>query len=78
MTVIKYASLKPARGAPKASPSSKKVRDRDGKLMVVYEIDADSPTFSDDLSHVFRLNVKKARSENKKLPNATPRVARKK
>lgn len=45
----------------------KSVRNSQGKLVRVLSLDANSPFFIDDLTEVFRRNVRKARAENKRL-----------
>jgi hypothetical protein len=47
--------------------STRKVRGPDGKLRRQFIIDANSPTFTDDLTYVFQKNVEAIRRENKKL-----------
>jgi hypothetical protein len=49
------------------SVREKRVRDPNGKYVRVLCLDANSPTFTDDLTTVFRKNVARARRENKKL-----------
>jgi len=51
----------------KGSVREKILRDAQGRSVRVMSIDANSATFSDDLTLVFRRNVAKARRENKKL-----------
>ena len=72
MAKVVYASLK----GPKAKPgkaraekpvASKTVTGPDGARRTLYTVDADSPTFSKDLTAVFKRNVAKARRENKGL-----------
>jgi hypothetical protein len=43
------------------------VRDSKGKISQFFTIDVKSPTFESDLAFVYKRNVAKARSENKKL-----------
>jgi hypothetical protein len=45
----------------------KKLRRSDGTIAKVLSLDANSPTFGDDLTYVFERNVARARRENKKL-----------
>jgi hypothetical protein len=47
--------------------SKKRVRDSAGNARTIRTIDAESPTFGDDLRYVFTRNVRKARRENKRL-----------
>lgn len=44
-----------------------RVRDASGHVVRYFTIDAKSPTFEDDLTQVYKSNVSKARSENKRL-----------
>jgi hypothetical protein len=50
-----------------SSPATTSVRDSKGKLSRFFTIDVTSPTFEDDLTFVYKRNVAKARSENRKL-----------
>jgi len=43
----------------------------------VYRVDADSPTFGKDLERLFRLNVARARRDNKRIVGVTDFVPRK-
>jgi hypothetical protein len=53
----------------KASRSTheKRVIGADGRPSTVLTLDARSPTFGDDLQHLFERNVRKARRDNKRL-----------
>jgi len=66
MSDISVVSLK---RAPRKSSSVrlKTMRTKDGKSVRVVSVDANSKTFVDDLTEVFKINVRKARQENKKL-----------
>ena len=64
MTKVIYASLKTSKTAPR-NVSSKRVSGPNGHRETVYSVDADSSTFGEDLSYVFRQNVLKARKANK-------------
>ena len=44
-----------------------RMRRSDGQVVRVVAIDPSSPTFDDDLTHLFQRNIAKARRENKKL-----------
>jgi hypothetical protein len=78
MAKVVYRSLKPSKPVKRsASVTTKRVRSSDGKAVTVYTIDADSHTFGDDLSYVFRQNVKKARRQNKQLLGSAAGVAEK-
>jgi hypothetical protein len=73
MATVIYAPLKPSK-SQKRAVATKRVRSVDGKAVTVRTLDADSRTFGDDLSYVFRQNVKRARRENKRLVEAADRV----
>jgi hypothetical protein len=64
-------------GVSKASVTLKSVRGANGQRFKVWAIDANSPTFADDLSTVFARNVSKARKENTERFGDPDRVARK-
>ncbi len=49
------------------SVREKRVRNAEGKLVRVLSLDANSATFIDDLTTVFKKNVAKARHENVRL-----------
>ena len=51
----------------KTSVREKRLHRADGTIARVLSIDANSPTFDDDLTYIFERNVAKARRENKKL-----------
>ena len=80
---VKKAAAKPAvkKAALKRSGSgsvtSKNVRNAEGQQFKVWAIDANSPTFGDDLSDVFARNVSKARRENAERFGSPDRVTRK-
>jgi hypothetical protein len=78
MAKIVSASLKSAKPAKsRLSVTKKRLKAPDGTIVTVRTIDADSPTFGDDLSYVFRQNVRRARRVNKTLADAPARVAAK-
>jgi len=52
------------------------IRDASGKPAGYFTIDTRSPTFEDDLTRVYKANVAKARSENKKFFGAPDRAGR--
>lgn len=58
---------KPKARGRKSSVRQKILRDSEGRAVQVLSLDANSETFSDDLTRVFRRNVAKARRENKRL-----------
>ena len=73
MTEVVVTRLKPkanGRGAT-ASVTEKRVRDTDGHMKTLRTIDADSPTFGEDLQYVFSRNVAKARRDNKRVTGTT-------
>jgi hypothetical protein len=75
---IKIAELKRAKSSRGTSVSVKRIRGSDGKRKRVLSLDAYSPTFIDDLTTVFEMNVAKARRNNKRLlGSADGRRARK-
>jgi hypothetical protein len=51
----------------KTSVREKRVHRADGSVARVLSVDANSPTFGDDLTYVFEKNVARARRENKRL-----------
>jgi hypothetical protein len=51
----------------KTSVREKRVYRADGTVARVLSVDANSPTFGDDLTYVFEKNVARARRENKRL-----------
>jgi hypothetical protein len=69
MVEVVYAELKKpkARRGHNGSVREKLLRDSDGRTVRVLSLDANSATFSDDLTAVFTRNVAKARRENKRL-----------
>ena len=74
MTKIVHASLDNGPRSKRRVPS-KRVVGPDGNAITMYTVDAESETFVDDLSYVFRQNVKKARRMNKRLVGSPDRVA---
>ena len=65
-TKIVTTKLRPAKTA-KHSVREKRVRKPNGEYVVVHKLDANSSTFTDDLTYVFEKNVARARRQNKKL-----------
>jgi hypothetical protein len=51
----------------KGSVREKRVRDSDGKSVRVLSVDANSPTFIDDLTLLFQKNVARLRRKNRDL-----------
>jgi hypothetical protein len=62
MTKVVIAKLK-QRG--NTSVKTKRVRSASGKFQMFHTLDADSPTFANDLNLIFRKNVAKARRGKK-------------
>jgi hypothetical protein len=56
-----------ARHGRKPPVREQRMRRPDGQVVRVVPIDPNSPTFDDDLTHLFQRNIAKARRENKKL-----------
>ena len=54
----------PASKSAKGAVREKRVRDSDGKSVRVLSIDANSPTFIDDLTLLFQKNVARLRRKN--------------
>jgi hypothetical protein len=58
--------------APKIRPSdlpTKRVRAPDGSIIQMKVVQADSPTFADDLLAAFRANVRRIKADQKKRAN---------
>lgn len=66
MTDITVAEIKKPK-VRKGSVRQKMLRNSEGRSVRVLTLDANSATFSDDLTLVFRRNVARARRENKRL-----------
>jgi hypothetical protein len=66
MVDVLVENLKKTRGR-KPAVREKLLRDSSGRNVRVLSLDANSATFSDDLTAVFKRNVAKARRENKRL-----------
>lgn len=67
MTDVVIADLNKRKSRRQTSVQRKRVRNARGKMVSVLSLDANSPSFIDDLTEIFRLNVRKARAENKRL-----------
>ena len=74
--VIRDLSKKFAK-AGRGSVVKKTVVGQDGKRLEVLSIDANSATFSSDLTKVFKSSVAKARRENKRRFGSADRVLKK-
>ncbi len=66
VVIAELKRSKSSRGR-KSSVREKLLRDSRGRAVRVLSLDANSATFSDDLTAVFERNVAKARRENKRL-----------
>jgi hypothetical protein len=62
---LRGAAGKPARSNRRVE--SRPVRTEDGRVALVRTLDARSDRFGEDLGAIFRKNVRKARSENKRV-----------
>jgi hypothetical protein len=74
MIVHKRFPKKTARAsklAAKRSVAQRRVQRADGKFVTVLKLDADSKTFTDDLTYLFEKNVAKARRQNREILRAT-------
>jgi hypothetical protein len=65
--VIEHLKKARTRGRKRPAVREKHLRDSGGRSVRVLALDANSATFSDDLTAVFERNVARARRENKKL-----------
>jgi hypothetical protein len=65
--IIADLTKEKARRKAKTSVREKRLHRADGTIARVLSLDANSPTFDDDLTYVFEKNVARARRENKKL-----------
>jgi hypothetical protein len=63
--VVRKLEPKAGRRTAASSVGKKRVRQIGGGSLTIRTIDAGSDTFTSDLSDVFRMNVAKARRENK-------------
>jgi hypothetical protein len=67
MTKVVIADLSLIGSKKSDSVREMRVWNSKGEIVRINWLDANSPTFIDDLTWVFRKNVKKARQENKRL-----------
>jgi hypothetical protein len=68
MAKVVYSSMKPHKLRRKGtSVTTKRVRSPEGRVTTIYQVDANSPTFGDDIGYVFAQNVKRARRANRLL-----------
>ena len=65
--IIADRTKEKSRRKAKTSVREKRLHRADGTIARVLSLDANSPTFDDDLTYVFEKNVARARRENKKL-----------
>jgi hypothetical protein len=79
MTRIIVRKLNAKMGTPHAPGSvvSKSVHKPSGERVRILSVDANSPTFGNDLTVIFERNVAKARRANKKKFGSPDRVAQK-
>jgi hypothetical protein len=75
--IIKKLKSKAGAGHAKGSVVSKSVHKPSGERTRILSVDANSPTFGNDLSIIFQRNVAKARRANKKKFGSPDRVAQK-
>lgn len=61
----------------RAKALPKKIVTRGGKRVTMYTVDADSPTFVEDLTTAFQHSVTTARRENRRLLKPAGRAAAK-
>ena len=71
MTDARAKSKPKARRGPPPGVTETRVRSLDGKLTTIRKVDANSPTFGEDMLYVFRKNVEAARRENKRVTGVT-------
>ncbi|MBN8994573.1 MAG: hypothetical protein J0H63_07815 [Rhizobiales bacterium] len=62
---------------PRSTVPTKRVRDGEGRVVVLRTLDANSATFGTDFRDVFERNVVKARRENRKLTGTADGIVRK-
>lgn len=72
MAKVIYASLDELKNLPYGRASNRRISSKvviapDGSKVTVTTVDADSPTFSQDMTTAFRRNVARARRENRLL-----------
>jgi hypothetical protein len=68
MAKVVYSSMKPHKLRRKGtSVTTKRVRGPEGRMTTIYQVDANSPTFGDDIGYVFAQNVRRARRANRLL-----------
>jgi hypothetical protein len=68
MAKVVYSSMKPHKLRRKGtSVTTKRVRGPEGRMTTIYQVDANSPTFGDDIGYVFAQNVRRARRANRRL-----------
>jgi hypothetical protein len=75
--IVKKIAGKKSKKSGSTSVALKRVYNPNGQLVRILSVDANSPTFGDDLGAVFTRNVAKARRENKKKFGSPDRVAQK-
>jgi hypothetical protein len=76
MAKVVYSSMKPHKlGRKGTSVTTKRVRGPEGRMTTIYQVDASSPTFGDDIGYVFAQNVRRARRANRGLTRSRNRAA---
>jgi hypothetical protein len=65
--IVESLSKPKARRERTSGVRERYLRNAEGRSVRVFSLDANSPTFADDLTLLFERNVAKARRENKKL-----------
>jgi hypothetical protein len=76
MVKVILRKLDAKKGPRRRAIAETRVRDASGNIVRYFTIDATSPTFENDLTHVYKSNVSKARAENKKLFGNPDRAGR--
>ena len=64
---VVYANLQQAKRGPSPAVTRKRVRRADGKTETHLVLDADSPSFAEDMTYAFKRNVARVRRENKRM-----------
>lgn len=67
VVVGELGSKKSAKNRPPAHVKKQQLRASSGRTVRVFTIDANSPTFDEDLTYVYSANVAHARRENRKM-----------
>jgi hypothetical protein len=67
MVKLVVSKLRTPKRKARSAVSKSRVRNHAGRYVDVFTVDANSASFEDDLTQVFRQNVAAARRENKRL-----------